>query len=296
MCPAQGLDATSPAPKALSEVDPTLPQHRPEQVADGSQDFPQSPTPLKLTVTIKPPDPIHDVPCITQVRPDLFIGNYAAAKRPDLLEKHRITAIVSLKATDCLAKLGAIPQFTSLVPKERHLWITVSDQSKSNLLIFFEYICDFIDKMIATPPKLWNGKPNSEELDSPSARGVLIHCQAGISRSATATIAYLMRKEKLGRAGQAIAQLKQIHPRVEPNQGFRRQLEIWPLCDYTPSSNNGLDYLRTVQPQLVYLTHKKLQGAEKQHYDRLTAFMDVHVYDKDTADNSRHIPGAWPEM
>ena len=228
--------------------------------------------------SIRIPNLNHRVPCITEVRPNLFIGNYAAVKRPAMLEKHRITAIVSIKTTDCPAELGAIPQFTSFVPKGRHLWVKISDQSKSNLLIYLEYICDFIDKMLATPPKLWNDKSNSDESSKPAARGVLIHCQAGISRSATAIVAYLMRKEQVCHTKCTVAGLKRIHPRANPNQGFRSQLEIWKNCGYAGFISGATDHHPL---PLVYREYeKKMERAEGKDLIEFTAFMHTHVYTK----------------
>ena len=261
------------APDTTSEIDPTLPQNRPDTTEAAYTIYNEQ------NNTIKPPDPVHDVPCITQVRPNLFIGNYAAARSPETLERHRITAVVSLKTADCLAELAAISRCTSFVPKGRHFWLKINDHSKSDLLAFFEYICDFIDKMMATPPELWNDKPNPDESGSPTARGVLVYCHAGMSRSATATVAYLMRTERVDSAEVAVAKLRQIHSRVNPNRGFRRQLEIWRECGYTGVVGKAIDF-QVMRPYLAYLTKERMALPEKYQMDRLIAFMTTHVYAK----------------
>lgn len=52
---------------------------------------------------------------------------------------------------------------------------------------------------------------------------VLVHCQAGKSRSATICAAYLIESESLS-ADDAIAVVQSAHPRADPNPGFRALL------------------------------------------------------------------------
>ncbi|XP_063972378.1 dual specificity protein phosphatase 19 [Diachasmimorpha longicaudata] len=53
---------------------------------------------------------------------------------------------------------------------------------------------------------------------------ILVHCNAGISRSATIVIAYLMREENLN-FQEALDKVKRIRPCVRPNEGFVKQLK-----------------------------------------------------------------------
>ena len=52
---------------------------------------------------------------------------------------------------------------------------------------------------------------------------VLVHCYAGVSRSATIVIAYLILEHNLG-CLEATALVKRQRPEVFPNAGFQRQL------------------------------------------------------------------------
>ncbi len=62
-------------------------------------------------------------------------------------------------------------------------------------------------------------------LDNELARGrvCLVHCMAGVSRSAALVIGYLMRKERLDFA-QALAEVQRARPVASPNGGFRHSL------------------------------------------------------------------------
>ncbi len=52
---------------------------------------------------------------------------------------------------------------------------------------------------------------------------VIVHCAAGISRSSSIVIYYLMRKYRCSYA-EALNHLKSVHPRANPNVGFSAQL------------------------------------------------------------------------
>ena len=52
---------------------------------------------------------------------------------------------------------------------------------------------------------------------------VLVHCAAGVSRSATIVISYLMATRKLN-VVEALKFVKERRPKVNPNTGFLKQL------------------------------------------------------------------------
>jgi protein-tyrosine phosphatase len=54
-------------------------------------------------------------------------------------------------------------------------------------------------------------------------RNILIHCAAGISRSSTFTIAYLMKDREMP-FHKALDYVKERRRWINPNSGFRRQL------------------------------------------------------------------------
>jgi protein-tyrosine phosphatase len=55
---------------------------------------------------------------------------------------------------------------------------------------------------------------------------VLVHCHAGVSRSATLVIAYLMQEKRLT-FDEAFSYASKFRPVIFPNQGFQKQLKEW---------------------------------------------------------------------
>ncbi|EJD01747.1 phosphatases II, partial [Fomitiporia mediterranea MF3/22] len=65
----------------------------------------------------------------------------------------------------------------------------------------------------------------------PGDDDVLVHCVMGISRSTTVVCAYLMATRQLSFPA-ALMFIRKRRPRVHPNYGFRRQLQIFGECGY----------------------------------------------------------------
>lgn len=60
--------------------------------------------------------------------------------------------------------------------------------------------------------------------------GVLVHCQAGMSRSATVVCAYLMRELRLDPV-EAVTFLREKRPVVDPSETFWHQMGLYYLAD-----------------------------------------------------------------
>jgi len=56
--------------------------------------------------------------------------------------------------------------------------------------------------------------------------GILVHCNQGVSRSATVVIAYIMKHEKLP-LEEALKLTKKAKPDIKPNPGFLEQLKLY---------------------------------------------------------------------
>ncbi len=135
-------------------------------------------------------------PC--QVLEGLFIGPIGAARNLKGLRKRGITHILNVSpVVPCYFKDNPEGAFTyHLVP--------IYDDSSVDLLPHLETAVEFIS----------TGR---------KAGGVLVHCYAGQSRSASFVIAYLVAKEGMS-LPEAWATVKKARPCVQPNAGFLRQL------------------------------------------------------------------------
>ena len=129
------------------------------------------------------------------VIPKLFISGIAAARNREMLKERGITHI-------CMCIDGDPP-----FPEDfEYFCIKVLDVNEADIKSKFKEAIEFISSGRQRP----DGK-------------VLVHCAAGISRSATMVIAYLMHL--LGTtADQSLALLRAARPIVSPNRGFASQL------------------------------------------------------------------------
>lgn len=139
-----------------------------------------------------------------KVLPGLYVGNYRDSKDHQQLEKHGITHIIAIHDSP-----------RRLIPDKHYLCIMASDTPDQNLSQYFPVCNDFIHAA-----RLREGN-------------VLIHCLAGMSRSVTVAVAYIMsvthlswrESLKVVRSGRSVA---------NPNHGFQVQLqdfELYKLAD-----------------------------------------------------------------
>jgi len=135
-------------------------------------------------------------PLMSQVRPSLFLGSMYDALDRTLLEKEAITHAVNLTP----AKL---PEDNVL-----RLCISIEDDVDEDIFQHFVPVCRFVTQAL-----LQGGH-------------VLLHCEQGISRSATLVLAFLMQSEQM-QATTALAELKTIRPIACPNKGFWEALIQW---------------------------------------------------------------------
>ena len=138
---------------------------------------------------------IKEMP-LSQVTENLYLGNIKDAQSAAKLKSLGITKVLSIINESQLLKYS---------DNIEHKLINVADIPRQNIIQYFGECLMFIDD---------NNKK------------VLVHCYAGVSRSATIVIAYIMWKNQLDYA-EASKYLERIRPIIFPNYGFVRQLEIF---------------------------------------------------------------------
>ncbi|KAH7938998.1 hypothetical protein HPB52_004115 [Rhipicephalus sanguineus] len=140
-------------------------------------------------------------PCLsaagpTRILPFLFLGSQRDAQDPDLLASHNICYELNV-STSCPK-----PDF---IPDAHFLRIPVNDSHADKLRPHFARACRFLDKV------------------RESSGCVLVHCLAGVSRSPTVAIAYVMRHLGLS-SDDAYRYVKSKRPSISPNFNFLGQL------------------------------------------------------------------------
>ncbi|XP_067410672.1 dual specificity protein phosphatase 15 isoform X2 [Emydura macquarii macquarii] len=132
---------------------------------------------------------------MNKVLPGLYLGSITDAKDLEQLSGNKITHIISVHE---------FPQ--PLLQEITYLCIPLPDTPEANIKKHFKECISFIHCC-----RLHGGN-------------CLIHCLAGISRSTTIVIAYVMAVTEL--SWQEILQaLRAVRPIANPNPGFKQQLE-----------------------------------------------------------------------
>ncbi|KAL2100013.1 hypothetical protein ACEWY4_004407 [Coilia grayii] len=139
--------------------------------------------------------PQHDQGGPVEILPFLFLGSALHASKKDMLDGMGISALLNV-SSNCPNHFEGIYQYKC---------IPVEDNHKEDISSWFIEAIEFIDSV-----KDSNGR-------------VLVHCQAGISRSATICLAYLMMKKRV-RLEEAFEFVKQRRSIISPNFSFMGQL------------------------------------------------------------------------
>lgn len=139
-------------------------------------------------------------PRLSKVTESLYLSNNEAACNRTLLHAHRITCVINVSLE---GPVGTPPVL-------EYLHFPLADIPETPLCDYFKTVADKIHEVEA------NGGCT------------LVHCVAGISRSATLCLAYLM-KHRAKTLLEAHTHLKKCRPLIEPNIGFWGQLIAYEL-------------------------------------------------------------------
>ncbi len=117
----------------------------------------------------------------------------------------------------------------------RYCQVPVQDVMSEDIMTYLERTSSFIDAML-------------------NEGSVLVHCEQGMSRSATVTMAYLMRYHRMTRE-QSYVFCKAKRPMINPNEGFWKQLEtyeelITKKCSNAATTDASTDFCLTSKSQL----------------------------------------------
>lgn len=131
---------------------------------------------------------------MTEVLPNLLMGGVDPALDSELLKDKKVRHVLSLGLLN-------VPNFEGI----NYHHMRLLDLPRFNLLPHLEAAISVIE--------------NARKVDET----IYVHCQAGVSRSSTVVIAYLMKRNSWAYK-QAYDFLKDLRPCIEPNSGFVKQL------------------------------------------------------------------------
>ncbi|CAL8280173.1 unnamed protein product [Lota lota] len=164
---------------------------------------------------------------LNKVLPDLYLGNFKDARDREQLARNNITHILSIHDS-------AAP----ILPEMTYLCISAADLPTQNLTQHFKQSIMFMHESRL------------------KGEGCLVHCLAGVSRSVTLVVAYIMTVTGLGWQ-EALAAVKVARPCAGPNLGFQRQLQefeatqaeefrVWLLEEYKDNPFNDSTDIRAL--------------------------------------------------
>ena len=131
-----------------------------------------------------------------EIIPGVYLSNYQFASNYPLLKQLGITHILN-----CAGEMKAPPPSYF-----KYYSLNLNDVPTENIAKYFGPAKQFIDSALQN-----NGK-------------IVIHCYAGISRSVTILVSYLMAKYRLS-PDETIRRVQSIRRVANPNIGFRKQLD-----------------------------------------------------------------------
>jgi protein-tyrosine phosphatase len=135
----------------------------------------------------------------------LYVGSIDALKNKDLLLKYRIGAVVTALHRDTYSD-----EMLKLPSTIAHMRVSIHDHPDEPIEDYFEEVADFIHYHRTT-----NGV------------NVLVHCAAGVSRSVSFIVYYMLKyvASEYRSVKDALAKVRENRPWVKPNKGFKKKLK-----------------------------------------------------------------------
>jgi len=139
-----------------------------------------------------------------EISDGVFIGSQASAANLIELKKYNITHVLNLT-----------PDVSNFYEDSQNITLTYLRVPMLDILDFditsndiLDSCVEFIDRVVKSGGK------------------ILVHCQAGISRSGTMVVAYVAKHDDITPL-EALKKVQSIRSCVCPNEGFMRQLNFW---------------------------------------------------------------------
>jgi dual specificity phosphatase 12 len=146
-----------------------------------------------------------------QIIPHLYISNWNYSNTPEQIQKNKIKAVITLETRPK-------PDYILQYYKKNNIdfmYININDMPNDNICQYLDFSYNFIQKYIS------------------KGENVLVHCWAGISRSATIVLNYIYRDNMTQyskgdcvycRVKNIIKYMRTKRSIINPNPGFIEQI------------------------------------------------------------------------
>lgn len=173
----------------------------------------------------RPSNRSYTMKIVDKITDNIYVGSMHTLEHLDGLQAHNIRGVISVMSSD-------VPDLVEAGFK--HLQIQIDDEESENIVQHFGKTNQFIESVV-------NEKDDESAEEGKKPPGVLVHCAAGVSRSVSVVMAYLLYKAHIN--GQeltvedALEAVKAHRPSAGPNDGFMEQLQVYKDCDFEISGN-----------------------------------------------------------
>ncbi|CDO94882.1 unnamed protein product [Kluyveromyces dobzhanskii CBS 2104] len=171
---------------------------------------------------------------ITRILGGIYVGGIQPiAHHVPLKVNYQITHILSV------IKFEVIPEY--LVRKSYTLKnIPIDDNLSTDVLQFFDETNRYIDSCLF-PDEVEYDPTKVDFRKTPQKGAIYIHCQAGVSRSVTFAVAYLMYRYRFN-LKTALHAVKRKRTVAEPNENFMEQLKLYEAMGSNVVDAENQDY------------------------------------------------------
>jgi hypothetical protein len=157
-----------------------------------------------------------------QILPGLWLGACGrggvactGAQDEPLLRTLGVTRVL------CLGDMSRLGDYRQHAGVSYRILPDIEDDSEQDILRFFKQGTAYIQESMAQ-----QGQGQGQGQLARCGEHTLVHCMAGVSRSATMVAAFLIKYLGLDVAA-ALAVVRAARPIADPNEGFQRQLHVW---------------------------------------------------------------------
>jgi len=107
---------------------------------------------------------------ITEIIPHLFLSNWFTSNNPNVLYQNNIKAVITIETLEKPSDILLYQQMNEI----ESMYINLPDSPSANIYQYFDTTYSFIKNKIS------------------KGENVLVHCYAGISRSSTIVLNYIL--------------------------------------------------------------------------------------------------------